>query len=320
MALNEALNRLARFVNNLKFDPGEDKQVFAAATVILSRANGTIALAGDDADEYRKIIADLCQGIAKKGDLSKRAVESLTADFFVGLFAGGDRRSEQEFPLTLQHRLHQLKQSLLENPKSWEIHLPVGGLDPSGLPLTVGKVEFYFCDRSTSEALVSRCADFTRRNPEERAKIALHYSTELAQLVDKTVARVAVSGVDFDAALEKAKATVRVTIDVINFYTPRAHLLGWLYLTGEVLPQLELVLGIAAGAGVHIGHSWRGPIHPIPLNQIASRPGFARASNMLAMEEPKDLEKRILASMQWAGRAQVDDRREEAFLLALPAF
>ncbi|MGO9209308.1 MAG: hypothetical protein ACLPXM_11915 [Terriglobales bacterium] len=320
MALNEALNRLASFVNNLKFgslpkfESEQNKQISGGTFVIVSRADWTILLAGDDAAEYREIVDELHRGIAKTGHLSKRAVERLTEDFFFGLFATGDRRSEQGFPLTLQDRLHQFKQSLLEGPKSWEIHLPVGGLDPRGLPLAVGKVEFYFFDRPRSEVLASCLADSARTNPEERAKVAVDLSAELAGLVDKTVARVVVSGVDFDAACEKAKATIRVTIDTINFYTPRAHLLGWLYLTGEVFPQVELVPGFAHGVGAHIGRSWRGPIYPIPLNQIASRPGFVRASKMLSMEQPKDLEKRILASMQWAGRAQVDDRREEAFL------
>lgn len=45
------------------------------------------------------------------------------------------------------------------------------------------------------------------------------------------------------------------------------------------------------------------------------QPGFGRISKMLESDKPEKLEDRILRATQWAGRAFVDSRREESFLL-----
>jgi hypothetical protein len=81
------------------------------------------------------------------------------------------------------------------------------------------------------------------------------------------------------------------------------------------MPQAELVLAICEGNQITPSFRRAGPHLRIPLKRVASRKGFARVSEMLGKEAPTDLQERILASLQWAGRAQVETRREESFLL-----
>jgi len=47
----------------------------------------------------------------------------------------------------------------------------------------------------------------------------------------------------------------------------------------------------------------------------AKASGFERVSSILGTPSPSPLEEKILSSLQWAGRASIEDRREEAFLL-----
>jgi hypothetical protein len=81
------------------------------------------------------------------------------------------------------------------------------------------------------------------------------------------------------------------------------------------MPQSELILAFCENGKLTPSFRQAGPHRKIPLNQIATRPGFARISELLLKESPTKLEDRILASVQWAGRAQVEPRREEAFIL-----
>jgi len=80
------------------------------------------------------------------------------------------------------------------------------------------------------------------------------------------------------------------------------------------MPQREFVLAICEDSITPVFRQ-AGPLRQIPLNQVSRRKGFSRISELLSKESPTDLEDRILASVQWAGRAQVEPRREEAFLL-----
>lgn len=56
---------------------------------------------------------------------------------------------------------------------------------------------------------------------------------------------------------------------------------------------------------------WRG----MPIKQVSRRPGFDRISELLAKDTLSKLEDRILKAVQWAGRARVEPRVEESFLL-----
>ncbi len=66
----------------------------------------------------------------------------------------------------------------------------------------------------------------------------------------------------------------------------------------------------------HASSAWVGPIAPFSFSgpQLHAA-GLDRTSEMLKKEAPSEFELRILSALQWAGKASVEPRREEAFLL-----
>ena len=84
MDLNEAIRSLAQFILHLSFDDQLGSGVFKDSTVLISRGDHTIILAGDDADRYGEILSSIYQAISERErPLSKRAVSNLVADFFI---------------------------------------------------------------------------------------------------------------------------------------------------------------------------------------------------------------------------------------------
>lgn len=317
MDLNEAIRSLAQFILHLSFDDQLGSGVFKDSTVLISRGDHTIILAGDDADRYGEILSSIYQAISERErPLSKRAVSNLVADFFIRALKSGDHLHNPDLAEQLDEEERKLKAALFEKPKIWEVQLLVEGLAPSGLPLTVGQVSFGHLDKASLSNLKKRVVELINNSGAlNREAVVADLSTRLDVLQEKTVAVVSVNAVDNEAAILSARRKVQITIDAINFFSPRERLGGWAFLPGDTMPQSELVLAFCEDGRLTPSFRRAGPIRKIPLDQIATRKGFARVSDMLAKEVPTGLEEKILAALQWAGRAQVEARPEEAFLL-----
>ena len=291
MDLNEAIRSLAQFILHLSFDDQLGSGVFKDSTVLISRGDHTIILAGDDADRYGEILSSIYQAISERErPLSKRAVSNLVADFFIRALKSGDHLHNPDLAEQLDEEERKLKAALFEKPKIWEVQLLVEGLAPSGLPLTVGQVSFGHLGKASLSNLKKRVVELINNSGAlNREAVVADLSTRLDVLQEKTVAVVSVNAVHNEAAILSARR--------------------------KVMPQSELVLAFCEDGRLTPSFRRAGPIRKIPLDQIATRKGFARVSDMLAKEVPTGLEEKILAALQWAGRAQVEARPEEAFLL-----
>jgi len=89
----------------------------------------------------------------------------------------------------------------------------------------------------------------------------------------------------------------------------------------ELQPTKEIVLAYEIeGSSCHYTLDNVGPFALISFKDMepsgVENPVFCRISKILAADKPAEIEKRILASIQWASRAEVElrERREEAFL------
>lgn len=316
MDLNEGLRSLAAFVKNLSFDEQATKGVFRESTVLISRGDSTVILVGDDAETYTDIVSSIYQAVSERRPVSKRSVSDLVGDFFLKVLKGGDHRQNPFLGNQTDAGVHELKSALFEKPKNWEVQLIVEGLAPSGLPMDVGQVQFLYLDESPLSQLKNRLSELIKRlQVKDSDAVMAHMSNNLEVLRGKAVGLLSVNAVDDQAAVQLAKHKLQTTVDAINFFASRERIGGWVFLPGDTMPQRELVLAICEDDRVSPSFRRAGPVRRIPLNQIASRKGFARVSDLLAKEAPSDLEEKILASLQWAGRAQVEARREEAFLL-----
>ena len=166
----------------------------------------------------------------------------------------------------------------------------------------------------------------------------------------KIISELEVQAGDNSNAEEKAIKECRKTIDVMNFFADIfasggskvcVSLLGE---GNEVISrlksqdkiQLRLLFREAhdplesstSYKGKRIGELFctkagRGPLLELSLPSLNSRQaidtGFARVSELLGKADRTTFEDRILSAFQWAGRATVDIRREEAFLLYMIA-
>ncbi|HTC74454.1 MAG TPA: hypothetical protein VK684_02680 [Edaphobacter sp.] len=315
--LNREIRSLTDFVEALSFEKQLSPGVFRDSTVLLSRGDRTIILVGDDADRYTEIKSSIYDALfARERPVSRRAVNGLIDDFFMRALASGDHTKNPGLGEQVRAEAQQLKTALFEKPQNWEVQLMVEGLAPSGLPMTVGEIQFQQLDGAGLSELKERTSERIRKlGPRDVDAVLAQMSGHLDILLGKTVATVSVSAVDEEAAIQAAKRELQITADAINLFTPRERMGGWVFLPGDTMPQRELILAYCENSKLTPSFRQAGPHRKIPLNQIATRPGFARISTLLRKESPTKLEDRILASVQWAGRAQVEPKREEAFML-----
>jgi len=160
-----------------------------------------------------------------------------------------------------------------------------------------------------------------------------------------TIAELEVRAGDHDNAKEKGYRECRRTLDVINFYADILETSGnaCVSLLGEGQQVIQLVRDEDRhkqvvvfreeknGDGTYpdyrekrinnsILSGYTNPPYvslklPSLESPQATKLGFARVSELLGNENNNTLDNRILAAFQWAVRATVDNRKEEAFLL-----
>jgi hypothetical protein len=120
--------------------------------------------------------------------------------------------------------------------------------------------------------------------------------------------------------LTLAERRLRLTMDVINFFADLTRDKTRLFLPGDSGPSPRFALRIpSSGSDPDFVRVQAGPSDRFSFAQIS--PPMMRllelhkVSEWLATSRPSDLEDRILSSLQWAGRAAAEERREESFLL-----
>lgn len=314
--LNDALRRLAEFVTNLHFETEPPSSFFITSEplVLLSNDDATLLFRGKDVDDYTESVQGIFDAVSGKEIISRDSVERLVNDLILAL-APVKRDNTVEFQIDLKDQIRSIKTALQSEPTEWEFYVPVIGFAPSELPFTVGTVEFYQADASGTQEYWRRACElnptYEGRRPDEYLLADFP-----AQFGDRTIGRVHVSALDLSAAQNRAMKAMRRTLDCINFFADKDKGLA-LHVKGDVEQGQRLDAAIqlsqpatATGRATRIP-PWRG----LPIQQISRRPGFGRISQLLAKKTLTTLEDRILKALQWAGRARVEPRNEESFLL-----
>lgn len=316
MDLNEGLSAFSHFIETLRFEDQLKNDSFEDSLVLIQRGDRTVILVGDDAEKYREITSAICSAASERRPVSKRAVTGLLDDFFMKMLSSGDAPQNPGLGDQLKSEARTLKQALFEKPKNWEVQLMVEGLSPNGLPVTVGRVEFRHLNQTSLAELKHRVTGLVRDlNVRNSDATAVHLEGNLDVLRDKAVGVLTVNAVDDEGAVLAAKRELQSTLDALNFFAVHENLGGWVFLPGDTMPQREFILAICEDGRLTPSFRRVGPGVPIAIGQLGRGKGFLKVSEMLRAENQTDLEQRILASLQWAGRAQVEVRREEAFLL-----
>ncbi|MGB7283828.1 MAG: hypothetical protein WBE13_16300 [Candidatus Acidiferrum sp.] len=330
MNFDESLARLRRFIAGLHEKAGTKqekvgsfKELLQAGTYFEREPYGALALAGVERTSYKNCLHDITEIATKKELISKAAVESHVQTAILKV-VNADAHGAEEFNQRLSEAMAELKRSLLLTPARWELYLQVLGLSANGLPQQFGPCRFYLADQPVIALLHGRV---THGEP-----VAIAATDAAAAQPDATLemlrkmmlggiwSEVHVEAIDKEAALRLAERRLRLTIDVINFFAELTQDRTRIFLPGDAGPSARYALRIASdGSTPDLAQIRVGPLAEFSFTQIPQAMtrmlGLQKVSDWLAEPRPSDLQDRILSALQWAGRAGVEERREEAFLL-----
>ena len=268
---------------------------------------GAFYLRGVDDEEYARCLENLATVVGRTDAMEKEAVaQALQTALFTVVDIPGKRSTEPK--ARIEDAIRELRRALTGPLLRFQVYIPVSGLDPVGLPTRVGTVDFAVFEES-----------FLLRFPQGEAELRSE-----SEVFGRTVAITEVEALEWGGAQTRGVQVVRLVVDSLNFFSDmvrynQAHLI----LPGDA-PKARLVIAqrrLEAGmdARWRLSHGWVGGQGQLSLTRLREADarqsmGFPRVEDLLGRKRNK-LEDQLIASIQWAGRATVAARREEAFLL-----
>ncbi|MCD6155395.1 MAG: hypothetical protein J7J22_06515 [Candidatus Verstraetearchaeota archaeon] len=327
MSLTAGLDRLRDLINRISkesFGPDlVDVDELTDFVLFGQKDEGWVLLSNDEALEYRQCLNELSSSIEDR--YSRKAVEQLMQTAILKALDIKKQRTKIPFEKRLESAIKELQNTLKAKPTTWTVHLRVEGLAPAGLPKKFGKVEFYFADEARIKQLIqdiNTVIDLGANNPEVKKDVKSLTGQKLKSLTGATMASLKVSACDPEAAWSQARRELRLTMDVLNFYSdilfnPKLHV--QIYFPGELQPVKDLsVIFKSDMHSISLPFKIIGPLSKMSLDEMTSeraqQVGLFRADGILKKDQRTEVEERVLAALQWAGRATVNTRAEEAFL------
>lgn len=333
LSLKEATRKLTELIKRLEREQRLAGQTSAVGAVKTYSVNsdlvsfwtqdlGGLMLTDDDAKEYRQCVDAMhAQASGKTEHISRSAIESFIQGAILRALDPLGIATEKDFEKRLASALVNLTEELKAEPSIWETHFPVDGLLTEKLPHTFGRCEFYFGDETVLNKLLERIHRIVLPNAGEDVARIDKWSIRqrIQELVrGQTWVFTLVNAVDGTAARIIARKRVRQTVDILNFYSnlggrPPSQVL----LAGDPRPGILNTFLFSEDPPAFEPPSERvGPIAPFSFaTPDLEQAGFERMSEMLKKQPPSEFEDRVITAFQWAGKASVEPRKEEAFLL-----
>lgn len=284
--------------------------------VLYRAGQGSLFLEPDEVMLYRQAASRLVNEQAGD-DLSPSTVEGYLADV---LFASLDLKSETKddagFEARLTTAMKDLRRRLKAAPVVYLCHVPVLGLDTSGLPVAFGDVRLV---RMTPARIrgIARHAGFGPKDGDESDRRFMRSIRE-APLLDGVVAVTSVLARDTGAADRLAQRKTREVVDVLNFFAgliPNSP--GWVYLAGEAAAQ-DTTSVISRSGNLTVNNSRKGPLGPLSIQPLRSVPHlrlpFRRVQGLFKEAPRSRLTEHLITAVRWAGRASVELVPEHAFV------
>ena len=336
-ALNLVRNLIER-LRDLKDEKNEEgeHEVKGASTFFLKKELGGLYLTEKADKQYRECLDSLVAVLGKNATASiqsRGAVQDLLQNAILrAVRPRKDPKSED--PATFRRRisreLNTVRKQLLAAPSEWKVTIQVLGIKATTLPFTFGGIEFLYGSEDVGRKLANCIPDYDptpkrvskKTIQEEHAHREKIRNTITKKLSTETVATVSVHAFDVEAAENLGTERIRRSVDILNFFAPYFHdhpdvYRAFLASDGKRIRLPSLVRGVNVPFARWIEEkSYDTPIEAIdPHSEKGRKIGLARAGEIFAQREHTDLDLRILNAVSWAGRATVEHRREEAFLL-----
>jgi hypothetical protein len=212
----------------------------------------------------------------------------------------GQPRRSVAFGKRLRREARRLQERLAGPPVAWRVYLPLHAPTVAA-ETTFGRVTFFPGGSVTADRLRREIPD-----------IASAYDVAV-------VARLSVRAVDSEAARSIAIRQLQQTIDALNFVEPTVEAP---YLEPTAAFEAMDAPGESAAVAVHGSRASFSAIrYNVRVRELARvrRTPLERAIDRLLQLEPSRLWRRLLAAAEWAGRANVQRRRDQAFLMKVMA-
>lgn len=276
---------------------------------------GSIFLDDAEREGYSNTVGRLVDEFAKAGDLSRRSVETYLQD---SLFHALDIRNKtpKTFQVRLTEAVRDLLTVLLSPPLSYKCFVPIRGLSPKDLPFVFGNVRFVRFGQAHKRQILEP----VQGDSKSRSFRRLAGDLKDRDLWGNPCAVVAVEARDFDSAAIRARVAIRAAVDSINFFdelVPYNH--GWLYLPSEGGRALEIAPIVSSDGQVLLPHKVVGPLANFSLENLRKDRRVLRQVQALSLlsrtATPKTAGEVLLTAVRWAGRASVESKREQSFLL-----
>jgi hypothetical protein len=247
---------------------------------------------------------DIYNLVVKRGLISKKGAEDLLHKaVHSAVFVKDDVIEPEKFEQSLKDALRTLGRELDATPGEWPYLIRVAGLAPNCLPAKVGKVQFQIMGEEQIKALEENLAD-------QRLRKELR-DTYLGNIGAKLLSK----AVDREAALDQAIREVRRTLDTINFFANSSHPpFQGVHFVWEGNGCAELFVGFTNQKISYVHGRTKGPRIAINLEKIRESIQFSRVSDILTNDQRNEVQERVLSALEWAGRASMQDRSDQALL------
>ncbi len=352
MNVDQAVDEVARFLRGMRYAERVDFSLSGRIVSLGDDQGRGVWLTGDEADAFALCLDHLVEADEKQNLFSRQGLERLLRDALIAV--GKPEEGQAHLPEErIKGVVKELRKALKAKPRRYLVYLPVVGIDDRNLPVTVGKLTFIASDSpqvaSLKEFLRLSIMSLLNTEDEKHAFVTKSMNDVDQHLASQTIVELEVEAGDDSNAGDKALAICRQSLDAINFFAD--ILMGGgvnacVSIVGEG-QQVETRLRPDANKKLLIAlrekydtadHALRYKDREIAATQHVYLPSgplialtllksdaphesddghrlFARVSQLLAKDNPTKLEDRILSAVKWAGRATVDSRREEAFVM-----
>jgi hypothetical protein len=354
MSVQKAVEEVVRFLRGLDFRRSSDSPGSDFSLWISDKDIGSVAISGKEYFEFKRCLNLLEKAFEKEPKFSREGLEWILKQTVLRA-AGVDSFTGALTQEQIRRARSWMEDRLAVTSLRFLVYIPVQGFDPVALPGSFGKVDFLPNTPSERAKLKTLMVDLYKTCPTgETSDVEEWIDVVDEHFVSSAIARIGVSAGDDHNAVDKANSECRQTLDVLNFFFRQV-----LYGMGEYAVSIagegyecfshrsdesrstpRFVAGIARDhedgvefegsrvCGTRLDLQKSGPLMALNLPKMTmdnckwpSERGMVRAAGMLAKNsgERTKWEDRILAAIQWAGRATSCIRREDAFLMYMIA-
>ena len=284
--------------------------------------DGFVSLSGKSYDKYISIFQYVINEKCKSGLMSKRFIEQQINKVILKTLDLNKKNPEISLDQKLQTFLFEFRNSIGKKSHDYLLYYPVHGLSKDGLPWKIGAIEFFvFQEKHLYELeLKQKKSDSVDIKAFKQQEIEI---MRKQNIFDSVFAKIKIKSCDRDAAEELAANYLLYYLDILNFFIgliPYSN--GFIYMPGFASTEsiFSPIKSFEVKWTTLLRHQTVGPLSQISLlnlekANIENKYGLRKLKRII--EKPNDLQKLILTSMRWAGKAwenKIRNRKEDSFL------